>query len=85
MENSNDPIGSGIRPSPSGIAVPQPTVPHNAPSTTDFITNKLRQSGKLLTVCPVLCIIVQRALINIRYLIVRESSWQKSEQQMLDQ
>jgi hypothetical protein len=80
MENSDDPIGSGTRPSPGGIAVPQPTVPHNAPSTTDIITNKLRQSGKLLTVRHVLYIVVQRALINITCLIVRESSWQKSEQ-----
>ena len=80
MENSNDPIGSGNRPSPGGIAVPHPTVPHSAPSTTDIITNKLRKSGKLLTVHHVLYIAVQRALINIICLIVRESSSQKSEQ-----
>jgi hypothetical protein len=80
MDNSNDPIGSETRPSPAGIALPQPTVPHSAPSTTDIITNKLRQRGKLLTVLPVLYIVVQRALINITCLVVSVSSWQKSEQ-----
>ena len=74
MENSNDPNGSGTRPSPVGIAVHQPTVPHCAPSTTDIITNKLRESGKLLTVRPVLYIVTQRALVYITCLIVRESS-----------
>jgi hypothetical protein len=80
MENSNDPIGSGTRPSPAGIALPQTTVPHSASSTTDIITNKLHQRGKLLTVLPVLYIVVQRALINITCLVVSVSSWQKSEQ-----
>ena len=81
MENSNDPVGSGTLPSLGGIAVPQ----HTAPSTTDIITNKLSENGKLLTVRPVLYIVVQRELINITCLIVRESSWQKSEQQVLGQ
>ena len=80
MENTNDPIGSGTCPSPAGIALPQQTVPHSAPSTTDIITNKLRQSGKLLTVLPVLYIVVQRALIIITCVIVRVNSWQKIEQ-----
>jgi len=82
MENSNDPIGSGTRPSPAGIAEPQLTEPHCAPSTKDIITNKLRQSGKLLTVRPFLYIVGQRALIYVTCLIVRESSWQKSEQML---